>query len=445
MIQRNCKIQARSLRFGPFSFVRGRIDAMAQAISSGPLVLAFLEALEVVEREAAKVAAPEPELVDLAAAVGRVLAEPVRADRDFPPFARATRDGFAVCAADVQSVPAMLKVVAEIRAGASQPLIAISHGECAEIMTGAPLPAGADAVVMVEYTARRGEQVEIQRPIGSGDNFVPTGAEGRKDDVLLNRGTRLSAAAIAVAGSCGKSRISVYRRPRVAILSTGDEIVDVAAEPAPNQIRNSNSYSLAAQVQRAGGEPVILPIAPDEPGQLRKLLEEGLASDLLLISGGVSMGRYDLVEPVLRELGAEFFFTGTNIQPGKPVVFGFVSARGGAKPAFFFGLPGNPISTMVCFELFARRMVDALGGAAPRALTFAQARLKTDVKTKPGLTRFLPAILSGDHLQPEVELVKWQGSGDMAANARATCYLVVPPDRPEIKSGDFVSILLTNT
>lgn len=411
-------------------------------MSSGPLVLTFHEALEVVEREAARVPAPVPELLDLGATHGAVLAEPVKADRDFPPFARATRDGFAVRAADVQTVPATLKVVAEIRAGGPAPQITVSDGECVEIMTGAPLPAGADAVVMVEYTARHSGHVEVQKSVGKGDNFVPAGAEGRRGDVLLKQGTRLSPAAIAVAASCGKNRISVYRRPRVAILSTGDEIVDVAAEPRPSQIRNSNSYSLAAQVQRAGGDPVILPIAPDEPRQLRRLLEDGLASDLLLISGGVSMGRYDLVEPVLRELGGEFFFNGAHIQPGKPVVFGAAPARSGAKPTYFFGLPGNPISTMVCFELFARSMVDALGGASPRALTFAQARLNAEVRTKPGLTRFLPAILSGDHLQPEVELVKWQGSGDMGANARANCYLLVPPDRPEMKSGEIVSVLL---
>jgi len=253
----------------------------------------------------------------------------------------------------------------------------------------------------------------------------------------------LTPAAIALAGACGQSHINVFRRPRVAILSTGDEIVDVAADPAPNQIRNSNSYSLAAQVGRAGGDAVILPIARDEEKPLRKLLEEGLSSDLLLISGGVSMGKYDLVEQVLRELSAEFFFTGAQIQPGKPIVFGAAPARAGAKPTYFFGLPGNPVSTMVCFELFARTMVDAHGGAAPGALVFAQARLKSEVRTKPGLTRFLPALLSGEHRQPEVELVKWQGSGDMAANARANCYLVIPPDRPEIKSGEMVSVLLT--
>ena len=416
---------------------------MAQATSSGSLVLAFEDALDVVGREAAKVSPGETEIVDITAAFGRVLAECVPADRDFPPFSRAARDGYAVRAADLQNTPVALKLVAEIRAGGPVPTVEVGRGECAEIMTGAPLPAGADAVVMVEYTSRIGDRVEVQRAVRAGENFVPSGAEARCGDVLLKSGSRLTPAAIALAAACGKHRVSVFRRPRVAILSTGDEIVDVAAEPVPNQIRNSNSYSLAAQLERAGGEAAILPIARDEEEPLRKLLEEGLAADLLLISGGVSMGKYDLVEQVLRDQGAEFFFTGAHIQPGKPIVFGAAPARSGAKPTYFFGLPGNPVSTMVCFELFARTMVDALGGAAPRPLLFAQAALKADVRTKPGLTRFLPAILAGGHAKPEVELVKWQGSGDMAATARANCYLVVPPDRPEIKAGEIVSILLT--
>jgi molybdopterin molybdotransferase len=418
---------------------------MSQPAIPKASVLAFAEARAVVEREAAKVRADETELAQLLSATGRVLAEPVVADRDFPPFPRATRDGYAVRAADVATVPATLTLVGEIRAGGADAGITIAAGHAAEIMTGAPLPPGADAVVMVEYTAyiaRRNEQVEIQRTISAGDNFVPAGSEAKRGDTLLSPGTRLTPAAIAVAGSCGRYQLQVFRRPRVAILSTGDELVDVAAAPGPNQIRNSNSYSLAAQVQQAGGEPVVLPVAPDEARQLRKLMQEGLSSDLLLLSGGVSMGKYDLVEQVLGEMGAQFFFTGAAIQPGKPIVFGAAPPHKGAQRTYFFGLPGNPVSTMVCFELFARTMLEALAGGLPRGLIFVQARLKADVKTKTGLTRFLPALLSGEQERVEVELVKWQGSGDMAANARANCYLVVPPDREVLKAGEMVSILV---
>jgi len=228
----------------------------------------------------------------------------------------------------------------------------------------------------------------------------------------------------------------------VAILPTGDELVEVAAQPAPHQIRNSNSYSLAAQVEAAGAEPVQLPIAPDEAVQLRKLIEQGLSSDLLLLSGGVSMGKYDLVEQVLAELQAEFFFTGAQIQPGRPVVFGRAPRQPGAAPTCFFGLPGNPVSTLVCFDLFARPVIEALSGAAPAPLAFVQARLAAEIRTKTGLTRFLPATLSGQNGPAQVEPVRWQGSGDMVSLTRANCYIVVPPDRERLPAGEMVSVLL---
>src|SRR5690242_13735751 len=415
---------------------------MEQATNSPTaLVLPFAEARRRVEEEAARVRPIEPERLDLLLCPGRVLAEDIAADRDFPPFPRATRDGFAVRAADVVSTPATLKIVAEIRAGGPAHSCTIHRGEAAEIMTGAPVPEGADAVVMAEYTQRDGNGVEILRAVSAGENVVPTAAEAKRGEVLLRRGTRFAPAAISVAGSCGYASVLVYKRPRVAILSTGDELVDIAAQPGPNQIRNSNSYSLAAQVQAAGGIPQVLPIAPDEPQQLLHLIKEGLATDLLLLSGGVSMGKYDLVEHALNELGSEFFFTGAQIQPGKPNGFGRAPARTGFAPTCFFGLPGNPVSTMVCFELFAVAMVEALGGASPRPLMFVQARLKSDVRAKTGLTRFLPALLTGERERTEVELLKWQGSGDMATTARANCFLVVPPEREKLAAGEMVSIL----
>jgi molybdopterin molybdotransferase len=238
----------------------------------------------------------------------------------------------------------------------------------------------------------------------------------------------------------------------VAVLSTGDEVVEIGAAPGPAQIRNSNSYSLAAQIQNAGGEAVRLSIAPDERGRLRALIEqalieEGLSCDLLLLTGGVSMGKYDLVEQVLGELKAEFYFTGVEIQPGRPVVFG--SCRTGVRvrtlpphKKYFFGLPGNPVSTMVTFELFARPMIEALAGMTPRPLIFLKARLKSEIRTKTGLKRFLPAVLAGEFENAEVELARWQGSGDIAALARANCYVVIPPDRERIGAGEWVPLLL---
>ena len=398
-------------------------------------VLSFVEARKSVEEHARKAGHGTVEEVELLAAQGRVLAEAIIADRDFPPFPRATRDGFAVRSADVAKVPANLKVITEIKAGASY-AGDIGRGECAEIMTGAPVPRGADAVVMVEFTRRSGDKVEIQRGVVTGENVVATGSEARARAELIARGTRVSYPQIAVAAAVGASRAKVYARPRVAILSTGDEIVEITASPGPNQIRNSNSYSVAAQVAAAGAHPLRLPIAPDEKKKLRELVEKGLEADLLLLTGGVSMGKYDLVELVLSELSAEFFFTGAQIQPGKPIVFG--RARG----KYFFGLPGNPISTMVTFELFVKPMIDGLAGALTSPLGFLEAKLKSEFKTKTGLTRFLPAFLTGEFERVEVEPVPWKGSGDIAANARANCYVVIPPDKERIAAGEMVSVLM---
>src|ERR1700686_2472577 len=270
------------------------------------VVLSFEDARRVVQEQAALVSAAGTESVELLAAAGRVLAESVASDRDLPPFPRSTRDGYAVRSADLSQVPATLEVIGEIKAGEKLDRIPsnIAPGKTASIMTGAPMPAGADAVVMVEYSSQHGKQVKITRGVAPGENIVARGAEGQEGALLLDRGLRLNEAAIALAASVGKSQLQVYKRPRVAVLTTGDEIVNVGATPGPTQIRNSNSYSLGAQIRRAGGEAMLLPIAPDELQGLRRLIEEGLRSDLLLMTGGVSMGGYDLVEQALSELQA---------------------------------------------------------------------------------------------------------------------------------------------
>jgi molybdopterin molybdotransferase len=414
-----------------------------------------------VERQATGVRPGEIETVDLLSGLGRVLAEGILADRDFPPFPRSTRDGYAVQAADLEEVPARLEIVGELKAGdwPEPGSCSVGQGQAVGIMTGAPLPIGADAVVMVEHTSLTEGRLEVRRGVRSGENFVPPGAEARAGQLLVERGRRLDHTGIAIAASVGMSRVQVFRKPRVAVLSTGDELVEIDATPGPAQIRNSNSYSLAAQVQNAGGEAVRMAVAPDERRKLRAAIEEGLDCDLLLLTGGVSMGKYDLVEQVLEELQAEFYFTGAEIQPGRPVVFGSFGAgaldRADSKPdgstragapaphkKYFFGLPGNPVSTMVTFELFARPMIEALAGQLPRPLIFLRARLKSEIKTKAGLKRFLPAVLSGEFENAEVELVRWQGSGDIAALARANCYLVIPPDRERIEAGEWVPLLL---
>jgi molybdopterin molybdotransferase len=410
--------------------------------------LTFEDARHLVEEHAARIQLPATESVDLLAAAGRMLAEAVRSDRDLPPFPRSTRDGYAVRSADLSRVPATLDVIGEIKAGEhpdKNPSV-VGKGQTVSIMTGAPVPSGADAVVMVEYTTQHDASVEIAKPITSGENIVPRGAEAAQDSLLLDRGQCLNAAAIALAASVGKSRLEVHPRPTVAVLATGDELVEVRATPGPTQIRNSNTYSLAVQIREAGGDPVLLPIAPDEPKALRSLIEQGLTFDLLLITGGVSMGRYDLVEQVLSEMHAEFFFTGAKIQPGRPVVFGRcgTGARAHEKSTYFFGLPGNPVSTMVTFDLFVQPLLHALAGQSPQQLSFLHARLKSEIRVKTGLTRFLPAILSGEFENSTVELVPWQGSGDLASTARSNCYVVVPPDHERIAPGEWVAVTLVS-
>lgn len=403
-------------------------------------ILSFEDARHLVEHHAAQLRPHGRELVELLDSAGQILAEPILADRNFPPFPRSTRDGYAVRAEDVQNVPATLDVTGEIKAGADVAL-SVSLGQAVSIMTGGAVPAGANAVVMVEYSASHGKKVEISRTVSPGENVVLTGSEAKKNDKLLTPGMRIDHNAIAVAASVGRTRLLVYSKPKVALLSTGDELVDIDVPPLPKQIRNSNSYSLAAQVRAAGGEPILLPIAPDEPERLRELIVEGLEADLLLLTGGVSMGKYDLVEQVLKELNAEFFFTGAQIQPGRPVVFGRIASPETAGHRYFFGLPGNPVSTMVTFKLFVQPILSALAGMELHKLIFSRAKLKSEIKTKTGLTRFLPAVLSGEFDQAQVELVPWHGSGDIAATARSNCYAVIPPDREKIPAGERISIL----
>jgi molybdopterin molybdotransferase len=367
-------------------------------------------------------------------ALGLVLAQEVKTDREYPSFDRSTRDGYAVRAKEV-AAGSGLKCVGEIKAGdtVSEPLAA---GTCVQIMTGAAIPRGADAVVMIEHTQRDGDVVRFELAAQTGQHIVPRGTEAAAGQTILRPGMRLGYAELALAAQVGAVELRCVKRPRVAILSTGDEVVMVDEAPGPFQIRNSNSVSLAAQVRIAGGEPVVLGNAADRVEDLGEKIERGLKEDALVLSGGVSMGEYDLVEKVLKAMGAEFFFDAVAIRPGKPAVFGFCQR----KPVF--GLPGNPVSTMVTFELFVAPAIDLLSGAEARALPLVGARLAEALKEKPGMTHFLPARVEWRGSAPEVKALQWQGSGDIAALAKANCFLVVPADREKIEAGERVSVLL---
>ncbi|QNI33366.1 molybdopterin molybdotransferase MoeA [Alloacidobacterium dinghuense] len=403
------------------------------------LILTYAEAAAVVQDHASILLGQKPtaESLPLLAALHRVLAEPILADRNQPPFPRSTRDGFACRAADIAAAMP-LRVIGQLRAGDVWKAAPLATGEAIEIMTGAPVPAGADCVVMVEHTKVREDVlfVEQGRILGAGENIVPSGAEAQAGSIIVDAGTRLAASHIAAAAACGYANLPVCTRPRVAILATGDELVPIDHAPLTHQIRNSNSYSLAAQATLAGAQPFILPVAGDSQDEIESSIGSASGCDLLLLSGGVSMGKYDFVEQALRALGAKFIFTGVKIQPGHPVVFGKLPQQ------YFFGLPGNPVSTMVTFLLFAQPLIAALSGETAGGPRFALAHLTHNFRTKPRLTRFLPASIDFKINSPQATIIPWQGSGDLASTAAANGFVVIPPDAEQLTAQDRVSVLL---
>jgi molybdopterin molybdotransferase len=430
-------------------------------------LLSYPEAAALVAEYARKRSAGrKPVQVELAFASGRVLAEALRADMDHPPFARSTRDGFA-CRAAEASRHEFLAIAGSTQAGHA-PAGPLPPGAAWEIMTGAPVPDGADAVAMIEHVESRDGQVRLLAPrtLEPGKNIVARGEQAHAGELLLPAGTVLGAAQIALAASCGLALLPVFARPRVAILTTGDELVAVQKVPGPAQIRNSNAPMLAAMVVAAGGDPWVFPTVGDNAaaigGAIKQAALPAAQTDLLLFSGGVSAGKFDLVEPALAKAGAEFFFTGVRLQPGKPAVFGQIKQNAAAQlsgfgdllrpsitetertPLPFLGLPGNPISTAVTFLLFGAPLLAALGGCPHHGPHFLPARLKSEIKGKDGLTRFLPAWCDFDHEKGgwhEVEAIPMHGSGDLAALARSNCFVMVPEERERMEKGSLVYVL----
>ncbi len=398
-------------------------------------MLSYTDARQKVIEIAGALPRPVPRTaVEIEQAFGRILAAPVLADRDYPPFDRSTRDGFAVRSADVSMAGAHLKCVGELRAGGSLETTVLP-GQCVEIMTGAAVPQGADAVAMIEHTQREGATILLDRAVAKGDHIVFRGSEARAGALLVAPKTRLGYAEMALAAQAGATRLEVYSSPRLAILSTGDEVVDARSQPGPLQVRNSNGISIEILARTGGAETLQLGNAPDEKTALRSAIERGLQADVLVLSGGVSMGKYDLVEQVLADLGAEFHFTGVSIRPGRPAVFAT------CRDKLVFGLPGNPVSTMVTFELFVLPAVDILNGAAPRPLPVFRAKLVTSVHEKGPVTHFLPARIEWEGREARVTQLPWQGSGDIVALALANGFLIVGPERPEIAAGEWVDVL----
>ncbi len=394
------------------------------------------EALSIVVGKAGPLAA---ERVALDEALGRVLAEDVFADMDLPPFDRAQMDGYAVRSADLRETPARLRVVGEAAAGDGW-RGTLQTDEAVRIMTGAPLPAGADSVQQVEVTREEegGRIVFVERATEPGQFYVTRASEIRGGERVLEAGEEINAARMAVLASFGHARVPVRRRPRVAVLATGTELVRVEEKPGEDQIRDSNSYSLAAYARLAGAEVERLPFAGDDLELLRAEVERAAArSDLLVLSGGVSMGRYDFTKAALHALGAELFFERVALRPGKPTVFARLPSG-----TLVFGLPGNPVSVSVTFNLFARTALRAMQGARDPALVEERAVLARALKGAAERTSYLPALLRTDDAgRLLAEPLKWGGSSDFVAFARADALLIVPADVKTVEAGRVLSVV----
>ena len=391
------------------------------------------EALRVVLREAAPLPA---ETVPLRDAAGRVLAEEILADADQPPFPKAMMDGFALRAADLASLPADLAVVEDLPAG-RMPEKKIGPGEAARIMTGAPVPEGADAVQMVEKSESAGSgRVRILKAVKPGANIAPRGREMRAGERILSPGERLTPARLGLLASVGRPEVRVHGIPQVAIAVTGDELVEADRVPGPAQIRNSNGPALAARARAAGARVVELGIVPDDPEALRDALRKGLASDLLLLSGGVSMGVHDLVEDALTDEKVEVFFRRVAIRPGKPTVFG---RKGNC---LVFGLPGNPVSSLVVFEVLAAAALRKMMGCPAPEGRYIEAVLEEEVRQYPGRTGHVPGRLFFANGSARVRPLPASGSADLLSHSRADVLLVIPSDRDRIPPGEHVRILL---
>jgi molybdopterin molybdotransferase len=371
-----------------------------------------------------------------AEAVGQVLAADVTADRDSPPFDKSLRDGYAVRSADCASPSAELRVVEEIAAGAV-PQRAVEPGECARIFTGAPIPSGADAVVMQEDTEPHGDRVRIKDRVRPGQYVFLRGTEMRAGEVVLRAGTVLNAAAIGVLASVGAAAAPVFPRPRVSVLSTGDELVAAAGQPGPGQIRNSNGPMLTALAARAGAEANDLGIARDTPDDLRTPIRAALEhSDVLLLAGGVSAGKFDLVPGVLHDLGVEQHFHQVRMKPGKPLFFG---TRGGR---LVFGLPGNPVSAFVCFELFVRPALRVLAGHADPGPRTARLPLAEAVSESNDRPTYRPAKLEPADVGWAVRPLPWAGAPDLRGLQPADALLALPAGDSRFDPGTPVPVVM---
>jgi molybdopterin molybdotransferase len=401
-------------------------------------MLRIEDALNLMLSHTPRLAAEEAALGE---AAGRVLRRDAVSDLDLPPFDRARMDGYAVRAADTTGAsaerPVRLRAIGEAAAG--QAFAGnVGAGEAVRIMTGAPVPDGADAVQKIEVIRVLDDgTVEMQEPVKLGQFITPRGSEAREGAVMAAAGERITPAVAAVLASFGYARITVSRRPRLALLSTGSELVEVADKPGPSQIRNSNTFSLGGYAAAAGTEVLGAGIVPDDFDATRRAIAKAAASaDVVMLSGGVSMGDYDLVKPVLQDLGAQVYVEKVAMHPGKPTVF----ARLGET--VIFGLPGNPVSVAVAFHIFARPVLLQMQGAREIHLPRVQAHLARSVKGAPPRRSHQPARITIKDGRAEAEPLKWSGSSDLVAFMRADALIVVPEERKSLDAGELAEVIL---
>lgn len=403
-------------------------------------MLTVTQALDQIIRE---VAAFVPERVTLDDAFGLVTAEDVISQEDSPPFDKSLMDGYAVLSSDIANGLRDLTIVDEVTAGRT-PSRDISSGQATRIMTGAPIPKSADAVVPVERTELLDGVPDRVRilvdSIAPEKNIIRKGTNKRTGEEIVSADRLLRAQELAALAELGGAQVSVRRKPVVSVLATGDELVATAQKPGPGQIRNSNEIMLCGQVSNAGGIPVPLGIARDNREDLRRHIEEGLNADILLLSGGVSAGKLDLVPSELEQAGVEQVFHKVRVKPGKPVWFG--TCRRDSNSCLVFGLPGNPVSSMVCFELFVRTAIRRLTGQNPAIPQSLTARLTHPHSHKDDRETYFPAAVEWTVDGPTVQLMKWHGSSDLQSTVDADAMVVFPPEPKEYAINDRVEVVL---
>jgi molybdopterin molybdotransferase len=377
------------------------------------------------------------ERVPFQESLGRVMAENLTATSDIPPFYRSSMDGYAILAADVETPPVELRIAGESRAGGGIPGT-LKSGEAIATMTGAPVPEGANAVQVIEQCEiiDGGLKVRILKPVKAHENIAPRGSEAKAGNVVLAAGHRVGPAEIAVMATFGYGEVKVYGKPAVAIFATGDELVEFDQMPQPDQIRNSNAYCLASQLRLMGLEADYLGIVRDDREELRRKMLAGLERDVLIITGGVSMGEYDFVRDVFQDLKLDILFSKVAIKPGKPTVF----ARRGNK--LVFGLPGNPISALITFECFVRPVLGRLCGVANPELPRMKGELLADMRQSPGRTAFLPAWVTWQDDGWKVDPLRWKSSADIIGFTGANATFIFPKNRDLLSRGEIVEIML---